>query len=118
MPQLSVTAARPRSRRRRCWRWAAEGKAKYLDAFDRSGMGVGAFCRAMDLSPLTFAVWQRAARRRASTPTRAVAPADVTFARVECLTASARERSVTAGGEAIRVVVRAAAGHEATLDGV
>ena len=78
-----------------------------------------AFCRAMELSPITFAHWQREARRTAGTPARAEVTSSTEFARVELVSAAACAREMTAkGAAAIRLVVRGAAGHEAALDGV
>ena len=72
----------------------------------------------MDLSPITFAQWQRDARRTAGQSARAVASSPE-FARVELVPAAGRGRAVTpTGTDAIRLIVRAAGGHEAALDGV
>lgn len=77
----------------------------------------------MDLSPITFAQWQRDARRTAVKPARATDRATTEFARVELVSAAGRSREGTAQGTAqgtdtIRLVVRGATGHEAALDGV
>src|SRR5829696_9120786 len=119
MTQLITKDGRSRPRRRRCHRWTPEEKARYLAAFRRSGRTLIAFCRAMDLSPMTFAHWQRAARRTAGRPARAVVASSTAFARVELVSAAGGSREVTATGtDAIRLVVRGATGHEAALDGV
>lgn len=104
-------------RRRRCWRWTSADKARYVTAFHRSGKTVAAFCEAMDLSPTTFATWLRDARRTASKPTRVASVPAVTFARVACAPSALRSREgPSERADAIRLVVRGAAGHEAALD--
>ncbi|HEY2854813.1 MAG TPA: hypothetical protein VGJ18_18285 [Gemmatimonadaceae bacterium] len=105
---IPVGDGSPRHRRRRR-RWTAREKAAHLDAFRRSGSSAVAFCRARQIPHSTFALWQREARR-----TEAIA-----FARVELGPAitPGRER-VHERGDAIRLVVRSVAGHEAALDGV
>jgi transposase-like protein len=119
MTQRIAKDGRPRPRRRRCHRWTPEEKARYLAAFRRSGTTVIAFCRAMDLSPITFAQWQREARRQARQPARAEVTASTAFARVEVVPVVARARAITTTGtDAMRLVVRGATGHEAALDGV
>lgn len=119
MTQLIVKGGRSRPRRRRCHRWTPEAKARYLTAFRRSGTTVIAFCHAMDLSPITFAQWQRDARRTARHSARAEVTASTEFARVEVVpvTSSARDGTSTRT-DAMRLVVRGARGHEAALDGV
>ena len=112
MTQLIVRDGRSRPRRRRCHRWTPEVKARYLAAFRRNGATVSAFCRAMDLSPITFAQWLREARRTAGKPPRPKGSASTEFARVELVPAAAGSR------DTIRLVVRGAIGHEAALDGV
>src|SRR5206468_11805678 len=99
----------PRRRRTRR-RWTAREKAAQLDAFRRSGLSAVAFCRARQIPPSTFALWQRAARHTEG---------PVAFARVELGPAimPGRDR-VPERGDAIRLVVRSVAGHEAMLDGV
>jgi hypothetical protein len=73
----------------------------------------------MDLSPITFAQWQRDARRTARHSARAEGTASPEFARVEVVPVAARAREVTSTGtDAMRLVVRGATGHEAALDGV
>jgi hypothetical protein len=73
----------------------------------------------MDLSPITFAHWQRDARRTVRQSARAEATASTEFARVEVVPVAARAREVTSPGvDAMRLVVRRAAGHEAALDSV
>jgi transposase-like protein len=117
MTQRIAKDGRSRPRRRRCGRWLPEEKARYLAAFRRSGTTVLAFCRAMDLSPITFAQWQRDARRTARQSTGAEVTASTEFARVEVVPVAAR--AVTSPGtDAMRLVVRGATGHEAALDGV
>jgi transposase-like protein len=119
MTQRIVKDGRSRPRRRRCGRWTPEEKARYLAAFRRSGATVIAFCRAMDLSPITFAQWQRDARRTARQSARVEVTASTEFARVEVVPAAARAREVTSTRtDAMRLIVRAATGHEAALDGV
>ena len=119
MTQLIVKDGRSRPRRRRCHRWTPEAKAQYLATFRRSGATVRAFCRAMDLSPITFAQWQRDARRTAGQPARAKGRASTEFARVELVPAAGRSREGTVQGtDTMRLVVRGATGHEAALDGV
>lgn len=107
MSQLIAIGARGRRRRRRRYRWSAEEKGRYLDAFRRSGLSSVAFCREMDLSPATLALWKREARR---------AGERVAFARVDVVPAQAVPTSERRAG--LRLVVRGAAGHEAALDGV
>jgi transposase-like protein len=116
MTQFITKDGRSRPRRRRCHRWTPEEKARYLAAFRRSGTTVIAFCRAMDLSPITFAQWQREARRTARQSTRAEVTASTEFARVEVVPVAARPTST--GTDAMRLVVRGSTGHEAALDGV
>src|SRR5206468_4767729 len=97
MTQLIVQDGRSRPRRRRrCGRWTPEEKARYLAAFRRSGATVIAFCRAMDLSPITFAHWQREARRPAGKPARVERSSNTEFARVELVPAATRSREATA----------------------
>ena len=118
MRQPSVQHSRSR-RRRRCYRWSAAEKAHYLKAFRRSGDEVSAFCEAMDLSPVTFAQWQRDARHTAVMRRRLRGTPRPAFARVEVVAAATSASDVTLTSErAIRLVVRGAAGHEAALDGV
>jgi transposase-like protein len=119
MTQLIVKDGRLRPRRRRCHRWTPEAKARYLTAFRRRSTTVIAFCRAMDLSPIMFAQWQREARRIVGTPARAAVRSSPEFARVELVPAPAHSREVIAQEtDTIRLVVRGASGHEAALDGV
>jgi membrane protein YdbS with pleckstrin-like domain len=61
----------------------------------------------MDLSPATFALWKREARR---------AGERVAFARVEVVPTHAGPIRKRRAG--MRLVVRGAAGHQAALDGV
>jgi hypothetical protein len=85
----------------------------------RSGATVIAFCREMDLSPITFAQWQRDARRTAGKPARAGTTSGPAFARVEVLAAAPQFGAVTPErADAMPMVVRGATGHEAALDGV
>lgn len=73
----------------------------------------------MDLSPITFAQWQRDARRTARQSAGAEVTATTEFARVELVPVAARSREVTpTGTDVMRLVVRGATGHEAALDGV
>lgn len=119
MTQLIVKDGRSRPRRRRCHRWTPEAKARYLAAFRRSGTTVIAFCRAMDLSPITFGQWQRDARRTARQAAGAEVITAPEFARVEVVPVVDRGRAVTSTGtDAMRLVVRGVTGHEAALDGV
>lgn len=73
----------------------------------------------MDLSPITFAQWQRDARRPTGKPVPAPATAAPAFARVDVVAAAPRPSAMTpAGSTTIRLVVRGVAGHEAALEGV
>jgi transposase-like protein len=118
MSQLITMKRRPRHGHRPYRRWSADEKARYLDAFPRSGLSGVAFCRAMDIPIATFTFWQRAARRAVTgaqrTPRSAVA-----FARVEVVPPAPTVRVWQEESRAgLRVLVRGATGHEVALDGV
>lgn len=120
MPKLISIRARPRRRHRAYHRWSAEDKARYLDAFPRSGLSGVAFCRAVGVPLATFAIWQREARCVASEhATPRVPRSRVAFARVAVVPTDTRVPMPMAESRAgIRLVVRGATGDEAALDGV
>jgi transposase-like protein len=110
MSELISISTRSRRRHRPHRRWSPEEKARYLDAFERSGLSGVAFCRETDLPLATFALWKREARRAAGKR--------VAFARVDVVPTAPARGPLVESRTGMRLVVRGVAGHEAALDGV
>jgi transposase-like protein len=102
-----------RSRRRR---WSAEEKAAHLAAFRESGLSGAAFCRGTGIPQSTFELWKREVRQGQRREPAPVAVTPSPFARVALVPSLPTPGTPLAS--ALRLVVRTAAGHEATLDGV
>lgn len=113
MPEQS-TVAPPRRVR------SATERAECLALFAESGLSAAAFCREMQLSETTFALWRRQARTAAEPPMPRFAPVQIVADPPLALSAEASPAAVgkTSSDLSLQLTVRWPSGVEAWVHGL